>query len=211
MPAGSDDYSSLRILGKGVRYTRNRLELEVPGVSEDMATREIGVEIPGRFLTTYADAWHAAQAAVVPLCMPDAKIGFQARGINRLGDIGSYRHATDADFEADYAGMTTDQWDALYAGQTVDDWDEAWLAKTREDFTNQAFGNVAGARMLMDGSWYRITSATTTSGTTGGTAAVDTTDADFEAVWAGRAIEEWDAVWAGRPVEDWEARPLEDA
>ncbi|MDR6907463.1 hypothetical protein J2X63_003171 [Agromyces sp. 3263] len=84
----------------------------------------------------------------------------------------------------------------------------AWHVLSAADFSGQAYGNVAGARIFEDFNVYRIRSATITPSSVSYEAEVDTTIADTNAVNEGFTIAEWNAFWAGRPISEFNLRPL---
>lgn len=59
MPADSDDYSSLRIYGVGLRYKRGTLRMQT-GLDADRASQESTPIVDTPFLNNYEQAWRAA-------------------------------------------------------------------------------------------------------------------------------------------------------
>jgi len=129
-------------------------------------------------------------------------------GINRTGDTGSYRYPTVGDFDAAHAGQTLGQVDAQYAGMTLGEFDAAQKASVAGLFVNQAFGNIAGARVADGEMMLRIRTATTTPAGVDYTAEGDTTLGDLDALWAGKTLGEFDAFWAGKTLGEAMLAPL---
>jgi len=106
-------------------------------------------------------------------------------GINRADSSGSARFPTINDFNTGAMGAT------VWTGKTINDFNTAWTGQTfdqfstyyysliQSDFSNQAFGNVAGARVKFRDAYYRINSATIAPGSVSYDATQDTTFDDF--------------------------------
>lgn len=202
-------YSSLRIIGTGVDMNK-RVQDRPTGLTNDDTSTEYGNEVDNEFINylTYAQQrsdWQFAHARG-----PRQVLNFEAAGINRTDDNGNYKPATFKDFDAAYAGLTFAQFDALWAGKTSYDWDDYWYDITAGTFQNQAFGNMAGARIFHDETWYRIRSATNNNGLISGTAEMDNTFSDFDRHYSGMTFAQFDAFWAGRSIEEFDIGPFRD-
>lgn len=208
MPSGTTEgYSSLRLVGQAMSYTRRRIELPT-GCPPGEAAQDMAATVDATFITNYGDAFLALANAGQRYGAPKKVLQVTSGGINRVGSLDSYRYQTIDDWRADYTGMTINDWRAQYAGVRASAWNTAWKSTTRENFDNQAFGNVVGARREFEGTMYRIRSSTITPQNVTYTAEGDTTLDDFRAAWAGRTIDDWRVIQAGLRASDFNAAPL---
>lgn len=201
------NYSTLRLVGSGTVLDARVMDLGT-GWSADQAPTEYGDEVDNEFLNTYdragtGAAWQSAEATG-----PTQAISFTAAGINRVDVTGSAVYATVADWDAEFEGMDTDNWDALWAGRSEQEWEDFWTDKLATGFANQAYGNVAGARIVHDDSWYRIREVTNVGGSVSGSADLDNTVADFDDFFAGMTTDDWDAQWAGVSQKQFDVGPF---
>lgn len=202
-------YSTLRVLGSGVILDPHVVDLGT-GLNADQTSNEYSDEVDNDFLNDYQRAYAAASWQVAAASGTNQTLSFTAGGINRASDTGSAIYATVADWDNEFAGMTDEQWDAIWAGRPEEEWEEFWADELASDFANQAFGNVAGARIIHDGSIYRIRSASNSSGQITGSADIDNTVADFDRYYEGMTDEDFDALWSGQNVKDFDVAPFPD-
>jgi len=208
MTAGpSDFYSSLRIRGTGVFYNKGKWSAST-GHSADKAPQEVGDTIDSEFIETYSDAARAGIWALARFIGPRHTITVSTTGINRKGVSGSTRYPTMGDANLQFAGMTMGQVNILKAGLTMGDVTAQQFELVQADFDNQAFGNVAGARVLDDSMWHRIRNATISPSSIGYTAERDTTMGDANAVYAGMTMGQVNALRAGVTIGDFNTQPL---
>lgn len=200
-------YSSLRILGTGVELNQTEL-VHSTGLDADEAPDEFATDVDNVFIISKNQAEYSAGWQMAAAGGPARTFSFEASGINRVSDNGSYAYATFQDFDEAYAGMTFAQFDALWAGQDGNDWEEYWTEAKATEFSNQAFGNVAGARVYWDGSIYRIRSATNESGKLSAQAELDNTTGDFDQFYDGMTFEDFDKMWAGQTFDDFDGVPF---
>ena len=78
---------------------------------------------------------------------------------------------------------------------------------TKDDFVNQAFGNIAGARVPYRYSIYRIRSHATEEDTSYD-AEEDTLFADFEPLWDNGTFGDFDDFWDGFTFGEFDLIPL---
>ena len=72
------------------------------------------------------------------------------------------------------------------------------------------FGMIGGARVLFDGSWYRVRATTIGPSGISYTAELDMTSDDFDEAWAGVSQADFDAAWAaGSRAVDFDAWPTQ--
>lgn len=208
MSSGSStDYSTLRIVGGGVAYKKH-LVTALTGLSADVAPTQVGVTVDSCYITNPAQLWSVLTWPLADAQGPSHSISVTSRAINRASDTGSVTQITIAQFDAHYAGYTIAQIDADNAGLTLDQVEAKEATWVSGDFANQAFGNIAGARIFRDGMWYRITTATITPSSTQYTAVADATVADFDSFYEGYTIAQLDALNANRTLIQQAVRPL---
>lgn len=208
MSAGpSDYYSSLRILGTGVHFEATKLTIPT-GVPADKSAVSVGVTVDNPYITTYDEAFSLGVATAQRWASPSQTVSATATVINRKGDKGTANAATFAQFDADNVGKTFAQFDTTWTGKTYAELDAYYTALVQDNFENQAFGNVAGARVKFRDAWYRIRSASINQENIQYTAERDTTFADFSAAWAGKTFAQFDARWVGKTYADFGVIPL---
>lgn len=208
MSSGSSNYySSLRIVGTGVFTTKNQITLST-ALSIDDAPQVLGTEVDSPFITSLAQAYDKGIWALAHYSALTQTITVNAAGINRIDDTGSYAYPTIQQFDATYAGQTIAQFDTTWAGQTIQQFDDYWNAQVSGTFANQAFGNLGGARVPRSDAFYRIRSASNSVGQISYTAEMDTTVADFDALWVNKTISDFDAFWFTKTLEDFDVGPL---
>jgi hypothetical protein len=202
--------SAIRIRGTGVFWIREKMTLTIHD-NPDLAPDEVGADVDVQFMETKDQLYHRLLRTAERYGTDMQTISVRTGGINRLGESGSARYATIGDVAAAYPGAATigDLHAAL--GPTIGDWNETMLALVSSEFTNQAFGNVAGARVRHDHSYYRIKTATITANEISYSAERDNTIADV--YHYGETIAQWNARWAGKTIRDVNIAPLieEDA
>lgn len=205
----SNFYSSLRILGSGVFGNKVLARFDT-GNTIDQAPTEIGATIDSEFVVSYLDAVRVGRAAVARYCGPSHTITVQTTGINKVGDPGSLAYPTMGQFnvDPDFAGKTMAQFNSRFSGWTMKQFNDYEFAKVANNFENQAFGNVAGARVLWRNGYFRIRNATIGPGSVSYTAERDTTMADFNTAAAGMTMAQFNALHAGETMGDFNAAPL---
>lgn len=152
-------YSSLRVRGNGIFYDRRKLTM-FTGNDEDTAPTEVGAEVDIPFLRGYEAAWRAAADALCSWTGPTLQLAVTTRGINRAGDTGSAAYPTIDDFNALYPTEDFDQFNALWPTEDLDELNSYLFSLVENAFENQAFGNIAGARVDAESFFARIRSAT---------------------------------------------------
>jgi len=203
----SNRYSSLRLVGNGVFSNRSKLTLNT-SVNHDTISEEVGATVDNEFISTLDQAYAAGAWTLKAWGSPRYTINVSTFGVNRLGDNGSYRYPTIAEFNALYAGQDVDDFNTVWSGKTVAEFNEFMVDLVQDDFANQAFGNIAGARVRLDDAIFRIRSATNTASGITYTAQEDTTIEDFNAVWAGATIADFNEEWAGNDMSEFVIAPL---
>ena len=178
----SDNYSSLRITGNGVFYTKHGPIRLITSADEDQTSVEVGATLDVDFITSLSDLYDCMAWTLSRYGGPRHTVSVQTTGINRSGDSGSYAYPTFEDFN-EYAtaqGWTTfANFNTAYSGDTFDDFNEEWAKTVSDAFVNQAFGNVAGARTFRDGLWFRLRTTDISPGAISYTAENDSNVGDF--------------------------------
>lgn len=202
--------SAIRIRGTGVFWIKEKLTLTIHD-DPDLAPDEVGADVDVQFMETKDQLYHRLLYTAQRYGTDLQTISVTTGGINRLGESGSARYATIGDVAAAYPGAATIADLHAVLGPTIGDWNETMLALVSQDFTNQAFGNVAGARVRHGHSYYRIKSATITANKITYSAERDNTIGDV--YHYGETIAQWNARWAGKTIRDVNIAPLieEDA
>lgn len=198
--------NSLRVIGTGTYGQKVKMTLST-GRTKDETSTEVGTTVENEFIQTRQQLrecllWAAAKYA------GSATLNVTTGGINRLGESGSYRYPTIAEWNAEYAGKKLSDINTQYAGKKAADLDADQYALVQQDFANQAFGNIAGARVLHDNAYYRISTATNAPASITYSAVRDTTIGDFDTVWAGKKLADYNALWTTYRAMDVDARPL---
>lgn len=208
MPDLAGDFvSSLRIRGTGVFWKKESFTIS-NGESADVAPDEIGVEVDSPFMETFDQLYHRLLKTAERYSNDSQIIRVETGGINRLGETGSARYATIGDMNAAFPGATIG---SIFpqTGPTIADWNAKALSLVSGDFANQAFGNVAGARVVYNNCYYRIRSATINPLGVTYTAERDNTIGDV--YHYGETIGQWNARHAGKTIRDVNIAPLKEA
>lgn len=206
----SDFYNSLQIVGTGVFFDKELVTIKT-GLTVDQAATEVGATVDNEFFDTQAKLLDALVWTATRYTGPRETLTVTTSGIHRIGESGNYRFPIIADFNADLRdqGITTiAEWNALHPGQTVGEFDADRRTAAASDFANQAFGNVAGARVFYEDAYYRIRQSTIDVTDVQYTAEQDTTVGDFDAAWAGATVGEFNANRRGITVGMHNTEPL---
>lgn len=188
--AGSNDvYSSLRIQGTGTYFNKNTIVVPT-GVADSATPQQVGVTVDNPYISTPADAYDLGIRTAMSYAGYEQTLSVSTTSINRADISNSARYPTFDDFAAGmpgktpvWTGKTFDQFTATWTGQTFDQFNDYYYAVVRSDFANQAFGNVAGARVKYRDAWYRIDTATITPTAVSYSASTDTLFNDFYDTW----------------------------
>jgi len=225
----SDNYSSLRVVGEGVFFNKKLLNIRT-GVSEDLASQEVGTTVDNEFISTLEDLYDALIWPLARFGGSRQTITVRTAGINRSGDSGVYSYPTIADFNShaiDEGWADLADANAAYAGMTIAEFNAEQYASVADSFVNQAFGNVAGARTKRDNIWWRIRQASIEPSVIAYTAEADTTVGDFDLEWGSvdgadspKTIADFNAHWGAggswggaqsATISDINVAPLEGA
>lgn len=200
----SDWYSSLRIRGAGVFYSKKKMTLPAC-LDPDRAPQLVGVTVDNEFFENEEQLFHALMWSAARYSSARQTISVTSKGINRRGDAGSARYPTIGDVETRF-GAADIGTRFTQLGPTINDWNNTLFAAVRDEFENQAFGNVSGARVLDKSCWYRIRTATLAPASINYQAEWDNTIGDVTK--SGETIGEWNARWAGKNLGDFNLAPV---
>lgn len=198
---GTGRYSTLRIVGTGVRYDKQLVSIQTGLTSTDTGT-EVGITIDNPFISTPEQAYSAGSRAARKYAGKVFTLSGTLTAVNKLGDSGEATYPTYDYVKALYAGKTYDEVQAINANKTYAEVAEEFFADVRDNFENQVFGNVSGARIWDSASrrWYRIRSAAITQDVINFEADDDLTFADVTQKHNahGRTFADVDAMYAGK-------------
>lgn len=191
-------YSTLRIIGSGVAFTKEKMTLPT-GVPASKTATEIGVTIDNPFISTISDLYKAGSRAAKGFNGRTQTINGTVTAVNRLGDSGVATYPTYAQVQAMYAGKTYAQVQTINSGKTYAQVRQEFFDLVKNNFENQVFGNVNGARVWDQASrrWYRIRNGSLNSGTIQFQADDDLTYADMQEAFAGMTYAQVKAMYAG--------------
>lgn len=164
--ASGNRYSTLRILGTGVGFTKVKKRVRT-GVPASKTATEVGVTIDNPFISTVNDLYRAGTRAAKNFAGPVPNISGSVIAINRLGDSGVANYPKYGEVEQDLkdslgGAPTYAQVRSFYQAQVTPPTYEGvrayWFEAVRNDFDNQVYGNVNGARIWDQRTrrWYRI-------------------------------------------------------
>lgn len=204
----SNYYSSLRLIGSGVQFNKRLLTVRT-GASASETAVIVGATVDNPAISTLDQAFTAGRLSAASFSAPTQTLSVASTNVNRVGDQTNVRYPTYNEFGVQFAAVTYNQFATYYpGGTTYDGFSAIMYAAVRLDFANQAFGNVAGARVKYREAWYRIRSATITESLINYTAEEDTIFTDFGTAWAGKTYNQFATRWAGKTYKDYEVAPL---
>lgn len=203
----SNAYSTLRIVGAGVFFNKQKLTLPT-GVETTKTAVIVGATVDNPFISTLNDAYTAGMLVAQSYASANQTINVTSTVVNRKGEGGFFNYPAFTVFDADFAGKTFAQFDTTYSGKTFAQFDADYQAKSLDTFANQAFGNVAGARVKYREAYYRVRSATITQDNIQYQAERDTTFADFDTANTGKTFGQFDTKFTGKAFADFGVIPL---
>ena len=177
----SDYYSSLRIIGEGISFDE-KVHRQPTGLTSEETSNEVGMTIENKFISTLEEAHDASMRAVINYAIPRQTYRFSAPALGDFvvvpgqtvyANFGEYDASLD--FEEIFSSLDSslDAWDF----EMFDD--HLPSAQIGNTVITQMFGNINGARIRRDDSWYRIRSATITQDSIDATAEWDNLVEDF--------------------------------
>lgn len=192
---GSSRYSTLRIVGTGVRYVR-RLRVFRTGVTAAQTATEVGETIDNPMITDLESLRRAGVRAAKRWAGVVPNMAGSVTAVNRRGDSGSAKYPTygeiESELKSELGTPTYGDVETYYVTTlnlpTYTSIRQYWFETVQDDYENQVFGNVNGARVWDSRSrrWYRIRSGTINRGLISfDSADDDLTHTDIELGFAG--------------------------
>ena len=163
-------YSTLRIVGTGVAYTRTRQEF-LTGVSASSTPTLIGETHDNVFITDLNTLYNTGTAIAKRYTGVTPKLSGTIFSINKRSSTGSATYRTYAETKAavvaalggtpTYGNVKT-YYVTTLSLPTYGAITDYWFLGVMNDFDNQVFGNANGARVydVQTNRWYRIRTAT---------------------------------------------------
>lgn len=208
----SDYYSTLRIVGSGVSFDR-QIFTQPTGLTASDTPTLVGITVDNPLISTFDAARDAAMRAIVPFCLPSRTYSATARVVNRsFTDGPEVIYPTFQVYnESLPVGYTFGNFNTEWSGKTFQQFTDAQGSTVVNDFKNQAFGNVAGARVKYRDAWYRISSANSTQDGIRFSANFDNLFSDFNTQWAGKTFTDFNGQMAGLSFTDFALIPMRSA
>lgn len=161
-------YSTLRILGTGVAFTKEKVSIRT-GVPPSRTATEVGVTIDNPFISTRDELYRTGTRAARAFAGSVMSLSSAVISINKRGDTGQAQYPTYGGVRAEIInqlgpGATYGQVRTFHGANTYGFVRDYWYTFFRDDDVDQVFGNAQGARVFDKKSrrWYRIRSATPT-------------------------------------------------
>lgn len=211
-------YSTLRILGTGVGFNKEKVAIRT-GVPASKTATEVGVTIDNPFISTTNDLYRAGTRAAKNFAGQVPNLTGSVVSINRRGDSGvanypKYGEVEDA-LKSQLGGTPTyAAVQSFYATTvspptygTIRDY---WFEFVRSAFENQLFGNVNGARIWDQSTrrWYRIRTGSLVLDRINFSAEDDLTHADAEEFHLERTYADLQAIFSGMTYKQMELAGL---
>ena len=199
--------ATLRILGTGVAFYKEKVTIST-SVPASRTENEIGITIDNPFITSSNEMYRAGTRAAKSFAGLTPTLSADVVSVNKMGDSGIATYPTYGEVQASlkttlgaavkYSGVQT-YYVTTNALGTYAKVKNYWFSTVRDDFTNQVFGNVAGARIFDKGSrrWYRVRDVTITDQNISVQADDDLTHADAKKYYATRKYSGVQAVFNG--------------
>lgn len=204
----SDYYSTLRVIGSGVGFTRE-IFTQPTGLTPDDTATVVGITIENPMIDTYEDARQAAWYALKDYALPRRSYSATARVVNRSSTDGpdiiypSFQVYNDSLAP----GYTFTDFTTEWTGQTFQDFTDSQYSTVANDFENQAFGNVAGSRVRYRDAIYRVRQANSTQDSVSFSAEFDVLFSDFNAHQGG-TFADFNSAFSGLTFTDFALIPL---
>lgn len=163
-------YSTLRIVGTGVSYTRDKRVFRT-GIPPEDAPTVVGETIDNPFITSLSSLYDAGTRAALRYSGMVPSISGTVTSVNQRGDSGIIASLTYGEVQAALtvtlgASFIYANAQSFFSGQTYAEVETYFSDQVVTNYENQAIGNVQGARVwdAKTRRYYRIRSATLTQG-----------------------------------------------
>ena len=203
----SDAYSSLRIMGQGVLFDKQKVTIPT-GVPATKSSVLVGTTVDNPFISTISQAWDAGSIAAGRYASASEKLNVTTVGINRINESGAVNYPTFNSFNNSQGSNTFATFDTAQGTNTFADFTAQQYALVEDSFDNQAFGNVAGARVKYREAMYRIRNATITESEVSYSAERDTIFSDMNTLWAGETFADFNTQFGNKLFQDYAVIPL---
>lgn len=200
-------YSTLRIVGTGVAYEKQKVKIRT-GVPASKTATEVGITIDNPFISTTNQLYSAGTRAAKKYAGPTFSLSGSVTAVNRRGDTGQAQYPTYGQVQTSlestlgtptYASVQ-DYYRVTQGLTSYESVRQFWFEQFRDDDVDQVFGNVQGARIWDEKSrrWYRIRSGRLSSSLVSFDADDDLTHGDIEQFYAGKTYDDvYDALVGG--------------
>lgn len=202
-----ENLPSLRITGSGVFYRKELIRVRT-GAPSDRAVQDVGTTVDSPFISDAGKAYTVAYALAGKYAGPSVQISTELNVANRPGEEGVVSAVTFGEFNAIVTGQRFSQFNTNWSGKTFGDVTDYLYALKDKGFENQAFGNVAGSRLMERLNRFRVRSATISPRKITIQADSDTTVSDFNAAMAGKTFSVFNSLWQNGTYSDLTIRPL---
>lgn len=228
---GATQYSTLRIVGDGVFYDRQLLNIST-GLTPAITPTEVGVEIDNKFIDTLQDAYDAGIKTRRMYAMPRQTFTATGRSFVQK-NYSTYEYfeldsdtlgLLDSDavlgFVNPFLGVllfqTFDEYNnSVEVGYLFSDFNDDLDGFTFDDFsltvvegTSQAFGFISGARVRYVDAFYRVRSSEISQNGMTINAEFDTIFQDFDDTFATYTFDQFNEVAVEIDFTDWGLIPL---
>lgn len=203
----SNYYAGLYIVGTGTFFAP--VLVTVPtGSPLTKAATTIGATVNNRFSATAAEAYSIALRTAQRWASPQQAISVSASVVNRPGDKGDVSYPTFALVDTSLSPNTFAQVDTLYSGNTFAQVNAIQQLLVVNNFENQAFGNIAGSRVLYQQAYYRVSTAQVTQDGITYSAVIDTVFGDVDSMWTSKTFAQFNTRWSSMTFQDAQVIPL---
>lgn len=161
-------YSTLRLTGTGVAYTKEKVTFPT-GLTPQQTATEVGLTIDNPFVTDRNQMYNLGVRAAELYAGQVPSISGSVTAVNEIGQSGSARYPTYAAVQSNLvtAGANTyAQVQTYYGTKSYEEVRQFWFDTVRSEFANQVFGNVAGVRIWDADTrrFYRVRNGATSAG-----------------------------------------------
>lgn len=187
-------YSTLNILGTGIRYNKSKVRIST-GIPATVTATDIGVTIDNPFITTVNSLYNTGTRAAKAFTGSVPTLSGEVTALNRRGDTGSILKPTYSWVQTELIAAAppatyalTQTYILANLGTTYRAVETAWIQRFRGD-DDQLYGNAAGVRIFDKKSrrWYRSRQATISpTGVSISTADDDLIYSDFKTYYGTR-------------------------
>ena len=183
--SSGSQYSTLRVLGRGVGFTKESRIIRT-GVGPLLTATEVGVTIDNPFVSSIDDLYRVGTRAAKQYAGVVRSLNVSVVSVNRPDARGAKKYPSYDEVFALQEGSTYATVGAWYTGTlglgSYDGILDYWFGVARRQLENPEFGNTSGARFFdrYTRRWYRVRDATLNPDSVSVTAEDDLTHDDFQ-------------------------------